>query len=412
MEEKPSTVIYKGMPGVFVLGEIERFSKKLMDALEKQRLDEVSLSKIVALKSLALWNAGYCAKALSGLAAAMETWLKALDDEKSRTELGVSILLTFGDMLRERKEVDLAPAHEFLILACDKLSRSYGTALVPYFYWVMLNGAASEGEDGDARQRADDLLRRYPGIESLRSERLETHMTKSTPIATKRHFFGEWLKTLDLETARVSFAKNGEEINVNDLEREAQGNQKISLSKETMTELLDIRVLGILKSGGGDDSTKCPPIADLVAAMSSCKGVFPSDEALLAVADRFISKGDALDLEDLKLSLPLQSLAADRVYSYETGTRLKTNHRDKWMAGQRVEAVLEVISCYQVYNILALMPPHFFLSLCPYCLGHFRRGISRQLHRSVLHPDQDPELPPSLPRRLADERRRRRHTLQ
>ena len=58
MEEKPSTVIYKGMPGVFVLGDVESFTAKLMDTLERYRLDEVTLSKIVAYKSLALWNAG------------------------------------------------------------------------------------------------------------------------------------------------------------------------------------------------------------------------------------------------------------------------------------------------------------------------------------------------------------------
>ena len=58
MEEKPSTVIYKGMPGVFVLGDVELFTAKLMDTLERYRLDEVTLAKIVAYKSLALWNAG------------------------------------------------------------------------------------------------------------------------------------------------------------------------------------------------------------------------------------------------------------------------------------------------------------------------------------------------------------------
>ena len=58
MEEKPSTVIYKGMPDVFVLGNVEIFTNKLMDTLERYRLDEVTLSKIVAYKSLALWNAG------------------------------------------------------------------------------------------------------------------------------------------------------------------------------------------------------------------------------------------------------------------------------------------------------------------------------------------------------------------
>ena len=58
MEEKPSTVIYKGMPDVFVLGNVELFTNKLMDTLERYRLDEVTLSKIVAYKSLALWNAG------------------------------------------------------------------------------------------------------------------------------------------------------------------------------------------------------------------------------------------------------------------------------------------------------------------------------------------------------------------
>ena len=58
MEEKPSTVIYKGMPDVFVLGNVEIFANKLMETLERYRLDEVTLSKIVAYKSLALWNAG------------------------------------------------------------------------------------------------------------------------------------------------------------------------------------------------------------------------------------------------------------------------------------------------------------------------------------------------------------------
>lgn len=46
------------MPGVFVLGDVELFTAKLMDTLERYRLDEVTLSKIVAYKSLALWNAG------------------------------------------------------------------------------------------------------------------------------------------------------------------------------------------------------------------------------------------------------------------------------------------------------------------------------------------------------------------
>ena len=85
---------------------------------------------------------GHGSKSLTSLAAAMETWMKTLYDEVSRKELGAAVLLCFSDMLREGPaagtKVDLSPAHDFLDVVCDKLSETYGNALVPYIYWVML----------------------------------------------------------------------------------------------------------------------------------------------------------------------------------------------------------------------------------------------------------------------------------
>ena len=45
-----------------MLGDVEVFTARLIDTLERYRLDEVTLSKIVAYKSLALWNAGIVLK--------------------------------------------------------------------------------------------------------------------------------------------------------------------------------------------------------------------------------------------------------------------------------------------------------------------------------------------------------------
>ncbi len=35
IDEKPTSVLYHGMPGVFVLGEIESFTNKLLNSLER-----------------------------------------------------------------------------------------------------------------------------------------------------------------------------------------------------------------------------------------------------------------------------------------------------------------------------------------------------------------------------------------
>ncbi len=53
----------------------------------------------MAYKSLALWNGGQCAKALTQLAASMEVWLKGFADEKTRTELGFAVLVSLREML-------------------------------------------------------------------------------------------------------------------------------------------------------------------------------------------------------------------------------------------------------------------------------------------------------------------------
>jgi len=332
MEEKPSTVIYKGMPGVFVLGDVESFTAKLMDTLERYRLDEVTLSKIVAYKSLALWNAGHCSKSLASLAAAMETWMKTLHDEVSRKELGAAVLLCFSDMLRESPgtNVDLSSAHDFLEIVCDKLSKTYGNDLVPYIYWVLLG--CGEGNC----DRAAKVLSRYPGVERLRDERVEKHLTKNSSVSAKLHFFGEYLFNIDLHAIQ-SRTEIGDVNSASKENVSATESERAVMDEETKQELLDIRVLEMVQSGASAE--------DLLASVDNGSGVCPTDDVLIAVAKKLISDGSGLT--ELKLAVSLKSRAADWIYDQECSARLKSNHRERWMNGKKLAAVGEVLSVYE-----------------------------------------------------------------
>ena len=204
----------------------------------------------------------------------METWMKTLHDEVSRKELGSAVLLCFSDMLRESpgENVDLSPAHDFLDVVCDKLSKTYGNDLVPYIYWAMLG--CDEGGAG----RAAKVLSRYPGLEQLRDERVETHLTKNSSVSAKLHFFGEYLANIDVDAIQSRKESNSAP---QETVTASAGSERIVMSEETKQELLDIRVLEMLQSGS--------PAEEIIAALDNGSGIYPTDDVLIAVAKKFIS---------------------------------------------------------------------------------------------------------------------------
>ena len=209
----------------------------------------------------------------------METWMKTLHDEVSRKELGSAVLLCFSDMLRESpgEKVDLSPAHDFLDIVCDKLSKTYGNDLVPYIYWAMLG--CDEGGAG----RAAKVLSRYPGLEQLRDERVETHLTKNSSVSAKLHFFGEYLANIDVDAiqARTDISVGESNSAPQETVSASVGSERIGMSEETKQELLDIRVLEMLQSGA--------PAEEIIVALDNGSGIYPTDDVLIAVAKKFIS---------------------------------------------------------------------------------------------------------------------------
>ena len=224
--------------------------------------------------------AGHGSKSLASLAAAMETWMKTLHDEVSRKELGAAVLLCFSDILRESPgtNVDLSPAHDFLDIVCDKLSKTYGNDLVPYIYWVLLGCGEGNAE------RASKVLSRYPGVERLRDDRVETHLTKNSSVSAKLHFFGEYLVNIDVDAIQSrteigvvnSTSASEETVSATESERE-----RVGMDEETKQELLDIRVLEMLQSGSSAE--------DLLAAVDNGSGIYPTDDVLIAVAKKVFS---------------------------------------------------------------------------------------------------------------------------
>ena len=209
----------------------------------------------------------------------METWMKTLHDEVSRKELGSAVLLCFSDMLRESpgEKVDLSPAHDFLDIVCDKFSKTYGNNLVPYIYWVLLGC----GEGG--AERAAKILSRYPGVEQLRDERVETHLTKNSSVSAKLHFFGEYLANIDVDAiqARTDISVGESNSAPQETVSASVGSERIGMSEETKQELLDIRVLEMLQSGA--------PAEEIIVALDNGSGIYPTDDVLIAVAKKFIS---------------------------------------------------------------------------------------------------------------------------
>ena len=222
--------------------------------------------------------AGHCSKSLASLAAAMETWMKTLHDEVSRKELGAAVLLCFSDMLRESPgtNVDLSSAHDFLEIVCDKLSKTYGNDLVPYIYWVLLG--CGEGNC----DRAAKVLSRYPGVERLRDERVEKHLTKNSSVSAKLHFFGEYLFNIDLHAIQ-SRTEIGDVNSASKENVSATESERAVMDEETKQELLDIRVLEMVQSGASAE--------DLLASVDNGSGVCPTDDVLIAVAKKLISDG-------------------------------------------------------------------------------------------------------------------------
>ena len=231
--------------------------------------------------------AGHGSKSLASLAAAMETWMRTMHDEVSRKELGAAVLLCFSDMLREKiitegTNVDLSPAHDFLDIVCDKLSKTYGNDLVPYVYWVLLGCGEGNAE------RETKVLSRYPGIERLRDERVETHLTKNSSVSAKLHFFGEYLVNLDVDAIQTRTV-NGTSASQETVSATAES-EGIVMDEDTKQEILDIRVLEMLQSGASAE--------DLLGAIDNGSDVYPTDDVLIAVAKKFIGndsgEGDLL----------------------------------------------------------------------------------------------------------------------
>ena len=223
--------------------------------------------------------AGHGSKSLASLAAAMETWMKTLHDEVSRKELGAAVLLCFSDMLRESPgtNVDLSPAHDFLEIVCDNLSKTYGNDLVPYIYWVLLGCGEGNAE------RAAKVLSRYPGVERLRDKRVETHLTKNSAVSTKKDIFGEYLGNLDLEAIQSRTDTGVNSTTASNETVSATESEEVGMDDDTKQELLDIRVLEMLQSGASAE--------DLLSAVDNGSGVCPTDDVLIAVAKKLISNG-------------------------------------------------------------------------------------------------------------------------
>lgn len=232
LNEKNLKAIYKTMPEVFSLGDIDAFCTKLMAVLPS--LEPFNINKLLCFKALALWNAGYYSKGMTNMAIVGETLLKNFDDEKFKVELGTVLVVTLGEMIQTIVAEELQPVHEFMDVMCEKLSVTYKVPLYAYLYWIFLDAAG--------HPKADTLILQYPDIPNIRHPKFErclTHVDMTNE--TKNYFVSEYLKSFSsFQLTEEVFVPQpeGEKAEIEE--------EKVVYPPDVAKEMIDIRILEAL----------------------------------------------------------------------------------------------------------------------------------------------------------------------
>ncbi len=304
------TTNLRGLPRVFNFGRIEAFVDVIINNFG-QVLDDVTLHKILNVKSLCLWNNGQFADALTNMAVVLEFWIKNFEDVDRRVELGKSVVPTFSEMLSVVCDKKLDPAINFVDLICEKLSSRY--QILPYLVTIHYS------RNPELSDKCDAFQEKYPGIEHFKHHpKFEGALTKpSMTKETKQFFVSEMLRTIELPKTT---------------------SDQMYVSPKVLQDMTDVRVLELLSDGKFDEAI------DMIVAEGH-KGIMPSDQVVKAILDNV---GKDLDkIHSLRQALPPETESYDVVSNVEVGQRLMNVYKESWVKDRQEEAVNQLLDIFK-----------------------------------------------------------------
>ena len=338
MDEKPKRALFKNMPVIFSLGNVETFLDHLIKDVPD--LEEVYLTKFLTLKSLYLWRAGYFSKGLTSLAVVTEMLQKNMGNLEYRVQAGIPIVRAFMLISHQSVANDYSSALNFLDIVTEKLANDYDVPLFAYLYIYMLR----QSGDKSLNVKAELLEKKYPAVELFKCQELEAKYNKESTLlrslfSNRSRIIKRFLKELNVDAVSKVHRESRELLKKEETAEKVTEEDSSDVSPEIMLQTMEIKILECLKN------------ETIQEAIEGVQVAFANDIELSAdivkeVIKRVIVMNDDQLMSKLKDCLPIQSELSDFLYETDVSYKLNVNYKN-WEDGQYQESLQDIFNVYK-----------------------------------------------------------------
>ena len=319
-----AALLRKNLPLSLYIGNISLFYAKVNSVIT----NELDLVRLKTYNALSQWYEGNRAKGLSDMASCCEYWLN-LKSEKSHNALGPDVLMCLSLMIEEVTTENLAPAHEFLDIMCDRLIQNPNAIILPYIYYIYLNNVPSQ----EIADRKAAILEKYPLINTLRNEEFESAITsKDGEWKVRKSKFSEFMKTYESYDNSSLRSEVSHKIFSN--------NNVYPVSTKVQRELLDIELLQYMQNKEYDK-------AITTYLESAANKLVASDVVVMLLVKNMYDQNDLISLQKVRMSMPEFSAIANNIFTSEMKLTMK-NIYTSWQDGRREIALEDALIQYQI----------------------------------------------------------------
>ena len=290
------TLLRKHLPLPFYIGNLDLFNSKLRNVIHDENLTR----RLNGFKALNQWIEGHRANAMSDIASCYEEWIKQ-SRNTDNSKQGADIIMCLAYIIEEIVREDLAPAHEFLEIMCDKLQCSDNVLMLPYIYHLYLDIGQGESDV----ERKIRILEKYPQVTTLKDSLFEEALMSKSLEWDERHMM-----------TRNFIRKHSTTENANGGTRPKDtadlplSKYSYSVSDTVKRELLDIELLEFMSKGN-----HIRALNSLIASANN--NIMASEVVITMLVKNFYDQKDLQSIQLLRVNLSKMSKLANDIFRWE-----------------------------------------------------------------------------------------------
>ena len=320
------TLLRKHLPLPFYIGNLDLFNLKLRNVIDDENLTR----RLNGLKALNQWIEGHRANAMSGIATCYEEWIKQ-SSNTDNSKQGADIIMCLAYIIEEIVREDLAPAHEFLEIMCDKLHRSDNVLMLPYIYHLYLD----IGQGQSDVERKIRILEKYPSVTKLKDSLFEEALMSQSLEWDERHMLARNFINKHNTTENADGGTRS-----NDTADLPLSKYSFSVSDKVKREILDIELLEFMSKG---DYIRA--LNALIASANS--NIIASEVVIIMLVKNFYDQKDLQSIQKLRANLSNMSKLANDIFRWEIKLTMQGIY-SLWNESKRQIALEDSLIQYQM----------------------------------------------------------------